>query len=64
MIDVDGCMFMFSHCTVLIPIISFTFKVSHVTIDIATLCAVFGKRPNKYGRLLCKTFRPTRDSEL
>ena len=40
MIDVDGCMYMSSHCTLLKQIISFTFKVSHVTIDIATLCAV------------------------
>ena len=40
MIDVDGCMFMSSHCAVLEPIISFTFKVSHVTVDIATLRAV------------------------
>ena len=40
MTDVDSCMFMSSHCTVLKPLISFAFKVSLVTIDIATLCAV------------------------
>ena len=43
MIDVDRCMFMSSHCTVFEPIISFAFKVSHVTIDIATLSAVLVK---------------------
>ena len=40
MIDVDGCMLMSSHCTVLEPIITFTFKRSYVTIDIATSSAV------------------------
>ena len=40
MVDVDGCMFMSSHCAVLKPIISFAFNVSHVTVDIATLHVV------------------------
>ena len=43
MIAVDRCMFMSSHCTVFELIISFAFKVSHVTIAIATLHEVLVK---------------------